>query len=53
MRLADIRILHSSARTTGAIHPDVTTYPLSQAMTAYAAMREGRLDGRAVIVPAG
>lgn len=36
---------------SGAVRAEVSTYSLDQAPEAYAAMAEGRLDGRAVIVP--
>lgn len=35
----------------GKIRPKVTRFPLDRALDAYDAMRGGRLDGRAVIVP--
>jgi propanol-preferring alcohol dehydrogenase len=35
----------------GRIEPPVQTFPLEGALDAYAAMRDGRLEGRAVIVP--
>lgn len=35
----------------GRITPVVQEFPLDRALDAYAAMRDGRLDGRAVIVP--
>jgi len=37
----------------GRIEPHVSRFGLADAHEAYAAMREGRLDGRAVIVPGG
>ena len=36
----------------GRLHAEVTRYPLDRAPEAYQDMREGRLEGRAVIVPA-
>jgi len=38
---------------SGRIKPKVTTFPLDRAMDAYTEMREGRLEGRAVILPDG
>ncbi len=35
----------------GLVHPKVTTFNLDTAMDAYMAMEEGRLEGRAVVVP--
>lgn len=35
----------------GRVRANVTTYPLSQAMSVYHQMRAGHLDGRAVILP--
>ena len=35
----------------GVIRPEVTTYPLDDAPTAYHALRDGTVRGRAVVVP--
>jgi propanol-preferring alcohol dehydrogenase len=37
--------------STGRIRPEVHRFPLGRALDAYAAMRSGTLEGRAVIVP--
>ena len=37
----------------GLLKPKITTFPLEGAMDAYRQMAEGRLEGRAVIVPDG
>ncbi len=44
-----VEVLDLGAR--GLVDPRITTFPLSDALTAYRAMESGRLDGRAVIVP--
>jgi propanol-preferring alcohol dehydrogenase len=44
-----IEVLDLGAR--GLIHPKVTTFPLEEAVGAYRALHEGKLPGRAVIVP--
>ena len=44
-----IEVLELARR--GAIHAEVTTFPLENAIAAYAALRAGSLRGRAVIVP--
>ena len=44
-----VEVLDLGAR--GLVQPRITTFPLSEAMDAYRQMRDGALDGRAVIVP--
>ncbi|MEV4541970.1 NAD(P)-dependent alcohol dehydrogenase [Micromonospora echinaurantiaca] len=44
-----VEVLDLGAR--GLVRPKATTYPLEEAVTAYRQMRDGTLDGRAVIVP--
>jgi propanol-preferring alcohol dehydrogenase len=44
-----IEVLDLGAR--GLIRPTVTTFPLDDAVSAYRALREGKIQGRAVIVP--
>ncbi|SCG63852.1 alcohol dehydrogenase, propanol-preferring [Micromonospora echinaurantiaca] len=44
-----VEVLDLGAR--GLVRPKETTYPLEEAVTAYRQMRDGTLDGRAVIVP--
>lgn len=35
----------------GSIRADVEAFPLDQAIDVYGRLREGRIDGRAVLVP--
>lgn len=44
-----IEVLDLAAR--GLLRPKITTFSLDSAMDAYKAMEEGRLEGRAVVVP--
>jgi propanol-preferring alcohol dehydrogenase len=45
-----IEVLDLGAR--GLLRPTITTFPLDQATDAYAALKEGKLRGRAVVLPA-
>ncbi|GAA1836825.1 NAD(P)-dependent alcohol dehydrogenase [Actinomadura chokoriensis] len=44
-----VEVLNLGAR--GLLRPDIVQFPLDQAMDAYRQMRDGKLTGRAVIVP--
>ena len=46
-----VEVLDLGAR--GLLRPTITTFPLERAVDAYAALEAGKLDGRAVVVPAG
>ncbi|HET6966100.1 MAG TPA: NAD(P)-dependent alcohol dehydrogenase [Acidimicrobiales bacterium] len=46
-----VEVLDLGAR--GLVRAEVTTYPLESAMDAYLDMEQGRLEGRAVVVPGG
>jgi NADPH2:quinone reductase len=49
----DIAALVKAYRSGGVRAPNVTTFPLRLASEAHRAMEEGRLTGRALLVPAG
>jgi propanol-preferring alcohol dehydrogenase len=44
-----VEVLDLAAR--GLVRPHVTTYPLDGAVEAYRALAEGKISGRAVVVP--